>query len=291
VRRQAVASERIGGGGLLRRAFLPVTFALALLVSSACREGETVLVEERYEVGGPIVLVVDVADASVDVHSGERTSVSVTAEFVDERYLFDSAATDGTVTVSLNRQGGLTGLGVRGEASLRLAIPRGSRVEIDSANGPVSVTVPIDGGRVRASNGRVEIAESEGELSVAASNGSLFIEEHSGPLVAETANGSITIREHFGGPVSAETSNGAVEYRGELAPGTANRLQTSNGRVTIELLGQPSVTLDAQATKGSVGSRYALLDVTRSEDSLRGRIGEGAATLEVRTSNGSIDLR
>ena len=256
-----------------------------------CRDGETVRVEERYEVGGPIVLVVDVSDASVDVEAGERTAVGVTAEFVDERFDFDSASTDGTVTVSLTREGGLTGLGVRGEASLRLAIPRGSRVEIDSANGPVTVTVPIDGGRVRTSNGRVEIAQSEGELSVTASNGSLFIDEHSGPLVAETANGSITVREHLGGPVSAETSNGAIEYRGELAPETSNRLRTSNGRVTVELLGQPSVMVDAQTTKGSVGSRYALLDVTRSDDSLRGRIGEGAATLEVRTSNGSIDLR
>lgn len=263
--------------------------AMALVV--ACREGETVLVEERHEVGGPIVLVVNIVDASLEVQPGERTAVSVTAEFVDERYVFDSQATDGTVTVSLERRGGMMGLGVRGEASLRLAIPRGSRVEIDSANGSVSVTAPIDGGRIRASNGRVEIAESDGELSVTTANGSLFIDEHSGPLMAETDNGSIEIREHFGGPVSAETSNGAIEYRGELAPDTANRLRTSNGRVTVELLGQPSVMVDAEATKGTVGSRYALLDVTRSDDALRGRIGEGAATLEVRTTNGSIDLR
>lgn len=91
--------------------------------------------------------------------------------------------------------------------------------------------------------------------------------------------------------MAAETSNGAIEYRGELAPGTANRLHASNGRVTVELLGQPSVTVDAQATRGTVGSRYALLDTTRSDGTLRGRIGEGAAALEVRTSNAAIELR
>ena len=291
VERVAAAHGSSAGSGLRRRAALPLLATLALLVSLACRDGEAVVVEERYEVGGPIVLVVDVADAAVLVESGERTAVIVTAEYVSERYDFASASADGTVSVSLERSRGMTGLGVRGGAELRLAVPRGSRVEIQSSNGAVTVNAPIEGGVVRTTNGRIEIGESEGSLSIESSNGALVVGEHMGSLDARTENGSIAVREHYGGPVAAETKNGSIEYRGELAVDTANRLSTTNGSVSIELLGEPSVVFDAQATDGQIGSRYALLEVTQGEESLRGRIGAGGATLEVRTTNGSIDLR
>ena len=291
VRRVSAAQRSSRWSGLLRAFVLPVLATLALLMSLGCREGETVVVEERYEVGGPIVLAVDVADAAVLVEAGERTAVTVTAEYVSERYEFATAFTDGTVTVTLERGRGLSGLGVRGGAELRLAIPRGSQVEIESSNGPVSVSAPIEGGVVRTMNGRIEVAESEGSLSLESSNGALLVEEHMGALDARTENGSITVREHYGGPVAAETENGSIDYRGELVTDTANRLSTTNGRVSIELLGEPSLIFDARTTGGEIGSRYALLDVTRSQNSLRGRIGAGGATLEVRTTNGSIDLR
>ena len=92
------------------------------------------------------------------------------------------------------------------------------------------------------------------------------------------------------GAFSVETSNGGIEFEGELAPGGVSDLRTSNGSISVKLAGQPNVRVDATTSNGTIVSRLPLDTATTEKHRLRGTIGKGEADLSVRTSNGSVNI-
>jgi len=93
------------------------------------------------------------------------------------------------------------------------------------------------------------------------------------------------------GSFDVETSNGRITIDAELLAGGTNRMRTSNGSITVTLLGEPSIELDASTGNGSVSSDHPILTTNSGDHHLRGTIGGGAAGLVIRTSNGSATIR
>jgi DUF4097 and DUF4098 domain-containing protein YvlB len=111
-----------------------------------------------------------------------------------------------------------------------------------------------------------------------------------GDLIARTSNGAIGVTG-FSGGVELETSNGSVEFDGELTPGSANEMATSNGAVRVTLRGTPSVRLDATTSNSTVTSRLPVLTTSAGDNHLAGTIGDGEAELRVHSSNGSVTIQ
>jgi DUF4097 and DUF4098 domain-containing protein YvlB len=161
-----------------------------------------------------------------------------------------------------------------------------------SPGADIEITAPSDTNvQLRTSNGRVEVIGMHRSGTVHSSNGKIVLEDVIGDFDVSTSNGGVTVR-HAIGTFDVETSNGRIEFDGEIVPGGDNRMRTSNGSVEVTLQGTPSVELDASTSNGSVSSDLPILTVsTGDEDHLKGTIGDGAAALHVRTSNGSVSVQ
>ena len=62
--------------------------------------------------------------------------------------------------------------------------------------------------------------------------------------------------------------------------------------MNVTLVDTPGVELDASTSNGNVSSALVITTVAIvSPEHLVGTIGAGESTLEIRTSNGSIDIR
>ena len=125
----------------------------------------------------------------------------------------------------------------------------------------------------------------------ASMNGSVTITQHDGALTARGSNGPVQVSNQRGGPVQLTTSNGPIRYEGTIEAGSENSFDTSNGPIEVVVAGAASFALEATTSNGGVTSRFALLDGTKSDSKLTGRVGDGQARLTLHTSNGPIEVR
>ena len=271
------------------RAALAATLLVMLALLAAC-DSETRTVEDRFPVDGRVLLSVLVDDGAVTVEAGAAGAVVVSGEIDAERYSYEGTSGVGTVRLEVRRTRSLRSLLGGGGAVLRVQVPPGTRVDVTASNGAVTVTGPLGGGRLETSNGSVQASGIDGALAVRTSNGSVRVSDQRGDLTVAASNGNVVVLRHDGGAVVVETSNGVIEYGGAMAAGDS-ALITTNGSIVVELAGSPSFVLDARTTNGAVTSRYAVLDAVRTATALSGRIASGEATLRLRATNGSIELR
>ncbi len=93
------------------------------------------------------------------------------------------------------------------------------------------------------------------------------------------------------GQFKAHTSNGKIDFSGSLTAGSDNSFTTSNGPIQVTFTGDPDVEVDARTSNGSAISDRPILATTTEKTRLVGKYGAGSAKLELRTSNGSINIR
>jgi DUF4097 and DUF4098 domain-containing protein YvlB len=153
----------------------------------------------------------------------------------------------------------------------------------------VSVPQKIDL-ELNSSNGEIEIAGASGLISARTSNGRVTIADSTGDIQAETSNDRVEL-VNLNGQVDAQTSNGSIDYSGTLRPGSENSLQTSNESIAVYLVDTSGVEIDAITSNGQVTSSLPItIEGTAKDDELKGTIGGGGSTLNIRTSNGSISI-
>jgi DUF4097 and DUF4098 domain-containing protein YvlB len=112
-----------------------------------------------------------------------------------------------------------------------------------------------------------------------------------GSAYVRTSNGKIVLTEAKG-EFNAKTSNGNVTFSGELTSGGSNRFVTSNGKIEVELLGTPSLSLDASTSNGRVIHDDVAILATRTDtDHVEGKIGAGEGDLYIETSNGDVIIK
>jgi DUF4097 and DUF4098 domain-containing protein YvlB len=89
--------------------------------------------------------------------------------------------------------------------------------------------------------------------------------------------------------VSAETVNGAIDVALSSLPADASiSLETVNGSIALSLPAKVDADLSASVVHGRISTRRALTASERSERTLRARLGQGGARLDLSSVNGSI---
>ena len=168
----------------------------------------------------------------------------------------------------------LIGHGVRStNIHYYLQVPRRTSLDLSTSNGAI---------RVRAVEGRVEVATTNGDVDVSAVRGALS---------ARTTNGEVRLAR-IEGAADAATTNGsvAVEMAALPASGTME-LVTTNGNIELTLPREPHVNLEAQTTNGRVYVNYKLTtEGVISSKAIRGTIGGGGVRIDLRTTNGNVDV-
>jgi lia operon protein LiaG len=220
------------------------------------------------------------------------------------------------------------GRGSEAHANLRIAVPRGQRVDIHLAVG--SITAENVDGQVRLDThaGGVTARQMAGHLTIDTGSGAVEVAGMQGDLLIDTGSGRVRVTDIAGDRVSIDTGSGSVVAEGIAADrllidtgsggiavrrgsGRDIRLDTGSGSVNAELsgaldrlvidTGSGSVTLalphdvDASLVVDTGSGRIDVglpLSITRqARNELRGVLGAGRGTIRIDTGSGSVRVR
>lgn len=139
-------------------------------------------------------------------------------------------------------------------------------------------------------NGRLHIADVDGDVRIATRNGGIRVEAARGKLSATTRNGPISA-SYSGGDLILTTRNGSIAADlGEcVAPNAI--LTTRNGRIELVVGEAISGQLTASTRNGSIRCDVPMTQSTITRRQLTGRLGDGRGTLDIATRNGGIRIK
>lgn len=166
--------------------------------------------------------------------------------------------------------------------------------EIPPATQPIGAVFDIDAPRavnlnITTSNGKITVNGFEADVTVVTSNSPVIFTGTKGDGTITTTNGKVTVQVHSGA-MAIQTSNGEIDCDIAYLPATKPvQLTTSNGKVTLRLPPDVSATITATTTNGTVvvtGYQVQYLEQSRSR--IRAKIGSGASTIKINTTNGDI---
>jgi DUF4097 and DUF4098 domain-containing protein YvlB len=191
--------------------------------------------------------------------------------------------------------------------------PAGTRVKATSVSGDVSVShikgdVEIqvvsgdvtvnDAARVieaRTISGTVQLSDitSDAALSVNAVSGNVTLERVKAARVsADVVSGNVRATDVSCGGATVKSLSGTVDYTGPLTRGGRYELTSHSGTVTFTAVGPVGFALEATTFSGSIqpaGSLALTSQMTR-RGSLSGTVGDGGATVAVRTFSGNVRI-
>jgi len=228
--------------------------------------------DDSFTVGDSSRVVVKTGNGGIVVTAGTGNQVRVEATLRTPEKLTYSVTQDGdTITVEAKPKTGSSWRDCM-EANIVVTAPTITDVDLHTSNGALTVEGINGSGALETSNGAMELFNVKGDFK------------------GRTSNGAIDVRNAVG-EVDLQTTNGRVSFEGELIAGGDNRLVTSNGRVDVELLGEPSISLDASTTNGEINTTLPMTTSLVEKNHIVGTIGDGEAALYVRTSNGEVTIR
>ncbi len=266
-----------------------MVMAITLLAAAGCTAGPTETRDDSFSVNGTATLVVNNDNGWIKVSTGTDDEVRIQATLRGiDRIDYEVSQDGNTITVLAEIEQGwfISNVGV----DITITTPVNTDVELETSNGAIELNGIEGTGTLRTSNGEIVLENVKGDFEGETSNGKIEVESLEGTAFLRTSNGGLDL-QGVTGEVDAETSNGGISYSGDMIAGGDNGLVTSNGNVDVELLGTPSIMLDALTSNGDVTSELPITATTTSDDHLVGKIGDGEADLYIRTSNGDVTIR
>jgi hypothetical protein len=160
-------------------------------------------------------------------------------------------------------------------ADFTIALPASTNLNLSTTNGAITVTNAVGGIDANTTNGRIGLVGTEGTARLSTTNGALEVSVHRGGVDASTTNG----------PIDCDVA--------ELAPTEAIALATTNGDVTLLLPADASATIEATNTNATIAifDFSAVVYEVQTEHHIRARIGSGASSVTLTTTNASITVR
>ena len=162
-----------------------------------------------------------------------------------------------------------------------------------------SITVNEQEGKsvaARTSGGRITVSGQPTRAELRTSGGSIRFagQGRMESFQARTSGGSIRfsgLTESF----EAQTSGGSIRIEGAHLTSGTHQVRTAGGSITALLAAESSVQIDARASAGGItvdlpGVSGSLEKPTPANRRYRGTLGDGAATLDLRTAAGSITI-
>ena len=163
-------------------------------------------------------------------------------------------------------------------AHLIVRAPKGSNLDMEIQNGPVSVTRVEGKVKVNAANGPVTVSGCTGELELKSNNGPVTLEENSGRERVESENG----------PVS-------LSLAGQAWTGAGIEARSTNGPVTLHVPAgyQSGVILESDGNGPFKCGGSACAEGRRTWDDEHKRVefGSGPTVVRVSTVNGPVSVQ
>jgi len=129
------------------------------------------------------------------------------------------------------------------------------------------------------------------DLDVTTTNGNIKVGGISGDLDIGTTNGNVSVSDS-GGRLNAHTTNGSISASlTEVSSGEDMVFRTTNGGIRLAIPPETQADLTARTTNGSIRTDFPItVQGTFSKNRLEGEINGGGGSIELRTTNGSIEI-
>jgi DUF4097 and DUF4098 domain-containing protein YvlB len=183
--------------------------------------------------------------------------------------------------------------GVRGPVKVQAASGsiRVEKIDRDShlttMSGSVSATDVGDDVQINSASGSVSVANTKGDVRVTAITGSIQISGPGGRVEADTASGGVEV-QGASNDLKAHAASGRVIVRGNPAANSYWELKTASGSIQFYVPATANFHLSAQAVSGEIRTDIPIMIEEQGKHSLRARMGNGGARVDVQTVSGEI---
>ncbi len=181
--------------------------------------------------------------------------------------------------------------------------------EIESGSGSVEAREIKQDVRAQTGSGEITLEDIGGPSDVRAGSGSLSLVRIGGDVVAQSGSGRISV-DHPSAGVNAHTGSGSIDISaasGDLRAATGSgtvrvtgnpaadrywEIESGSGGVSLDVPREASFRLYAHANSGRIHTDLPLtIEQQENSHSVRGRVGSGAARVEITTHSGGIEIR
>ena len=181
-------------------------------------------------------------------------------------------------------------------------------VKVDSASGAIhvdhveqltelktmsgAVEASDIGSDIRASSasGSVIVANIKGDVKISSLSGSTQVSKPGGRVDAETASGSVDVQGAVR-DVKAHAVSGRVDVSGNPSSNSYWDLKTASGLVEVGVPTSANFHFSAEAVSGQIKTDVPIIIEEQGKHSLRAKVGNGGARVEVHTISGEIRVR
>jgi hypothetical protein len=157
---------------------------------------------------------------------------------------------------------------------------------------PNSVKYNFD--RISTASGDIEASSIMGDITIKTASGDLHLKDINGTINASSASGDVHVGNAIGA-VSARTASGDVEVEIMRLEGAGKMVFSSaSGDVNVRMPGNLSAEIDMSTHSGSLETDFPIEVRDMKSGSgrfARGRVGDGAIMLTIKTASGDVSLR
>jgi DUF4097 and DUF4098 domain-containing protein YvlB len=218
-------------------------------------------------------------DATLRDASNVQYEASQSGDNVTIRSTVSSASVTDVLSFRVNRG-----------ADLKVTAPPATTIQFETLTGAVELRGLTASGSLKTSNGDISLVELNGKYTATTNNGDISVSKHDGSLEGETRNGDFDILESSG-TFQAKTGYGRMAFRGSIAPGGANHLESGEGRVFVTLQAAKDLAVEASGDNVELSAPASFRTTTKQNNRVVGTIGSGATAVTIRSARGSLNLQ
>jgi hypothetical protein len=143
----------------------------------------------------------------------------------------------------------------------------------------------------KTSFGSVEVKNIKGNFTAQDTNGAVTASAISGDAGVDTSFGGVSLNG-VGGKIRVDNQNGAIEATASESSSCKDiSLKTSFSHVIVRLPPNGGYKVSAHTSFGKISTDLPITATgTMGSDVLNGTIGNGACTLDLANTNGSIEI-
>ena len=166
-------------------------------------------------------------------------------------------------------------------------------VQVQTLRGDIDVNVNIGGSvNAEASGGNLQCTDVIGEISAETSGGNIQLSDCRGGANVHASGGDIEIEND--GAITAKTVGGSIKADISGQPQEDSVLEAVGGDITVSLIPEAAVKIDAKSSGGKVTTGFPIAKVVQGplqERQLQELVNGGGPLLALRNTGGDIYLK
>jgi hypothetical protein len=162
--------------------------------------------------------------------------------------------------------------------------------QLMTMSGSIDASNIGDSIKASSASGSVTVSDIKGDVRINALSGTTQVIKPGGRVEADSASGSVQVQGATR-DVKARAASGSVEVRGSPGSNSFWDLTTVSGVVQLGIPTDANFHLLAEAVSGQIKADVPIIVEEQDKHSLRARVGNGGARVEVHTVSGEIRVR